>query len=132
MDGVVGMDIGVMDGVIAAAVVGDVVVVEDAVAATVVVARGGPGILNDFLFFSFRPLRVNVCVERYPRGDMAVDELLLLGKRWRLGSSMAWRIWHCILEWNLASHSRLHITSGAVLALLLWPWPLTLRVDIVT
>lgn len=53
MDGVVGMDIGVMDGVIAAAVVGDVVVVEDAVAATVVVARGGPGILNDFLFFSF-------------------------------------------------------------------------------
>lgn len=53
MEGVVGMDIGVMDGVIAAAVVGDVVVVEDAVAATVVVARGGPGTLNDFLFFSF-------------------------------------------------------------------------------
>lgn len=56
VEGVVGMDTGVMDGVIAAAVVGDVVVVEDAAAAIVVVARGGAGSLNDFLFFSFRPL----------------------------------------------------------------------------
>lgn len=103
------MDTGVMDEVIAA-VGGDVVVVGDAVevAAAAVVTRGRAGTLNDFLFFPFSTVELKCVREKIPRGGYVVDELLLLGKRWRVESSMAWRIWLCILKWNFG----LSFTTG--------------------